>query len=206
MPHFAFATWAVSTLQPCRPRCSMHRSPPPFSSYSASAHFVRRRCSSLVAHAEPEADKKVEYNTEFGYSRKDIFLIGGGLIGLGYVMYYGLQAAGMDAGMAGNWVQLIIFLGICVGWVSTYVYRVATKVWLHQCIQQLASRMDLKCCTVCILYGKYTCPCFVCFILAAQILKTCSCKTAKVGDFAAQKFASAPGSLVWGALCVCCSK
>eukprot|EP00877_Chromochloris_zofingiensis_P007073 jgi/Chrzof1/2619/Cz11g22200.t1 len=105
----------------------MHRSPPPFSSYSASAHFVRRRCSSLVAHAEPEADKKVEYNTEFGYSRKDIFLIGGGLIGLGYVMYYGLQAAGMDAGMAGNWVQLIIFLGICVGWVSTYVYRVATK-------------------------------------------------------------------------------
>lgn len=30
--------------------------------------------------------------------------------------------------MAGNIVQAIIFLGICVGWVSTYVYRVATKV------------------------------------------------------------------------------
>lgn len=39
----------------------------------------------------------------------------------------GLQALGMDAGMAGNWVQLVIFLGICIGWVSTYLYRVATK-------------------------------------------------------------------------------
>ena len=28
----------------------------------------------------------------------------------------------------GNWVQLIIFVGICIGWVSTYVWRVATKV------------------------------------------------------------------------------
>lgn len=34
----------------------------------------------------------------------------------------------MEAGYAGNWVQLIIFMGVCVGWVSTYVYRVATKV------------------------------------------------------------------------------
>lgn len=42
-------------------------------------------------------------------------------------MYYGLQAAGMDAGMAGNWVQLIIFLGICVGWVGSYLWRVANK-------------------------------------------------------------------------------
>ncbi|CAG9465952.1 unnamed protein product [Pedinophyceae sp. YPF-701] len=33
----------------------------------------------------------------------------------------------MEPGMAGNWVQLIIFLGICVGWISTYLYRVATK-------------------------------------------------------------------------------
>lgn len=54
-------------------------------------------------------------------------LLGGGLIGLGYALYYGLQATGMEAGYAGNWVQLIIFLGICVGWVSTYFWRVATK-------------------------------------------------------------------------------
>lgn len=69
----------------------------------------------------------VQYNTEFGYSRKDIILIGVGLIGLGYILYYGLQAYGMDAAMAGNWVQLIIFLGICVGWIGSYLFRVATK-------------------------------------------------------------------------------
>jgi len=107
----------------------------------------------------------------FGYSRLDVMLIGGGLIGLGYALYYGLQvsslhamdtlarsiaeivlpypcplvhndvdehlngflaycdlqAFGMDAGMAGNYVQLIIFLGICVGWIGSYLWRVATK-------------------------------------------------------------------------------
>jgi hypothetical protein len=39
-----------------------------------------------------------------------------------------LQATGMDAGMAGNFVQATIFMGICVGWVSTYLWRVANKV------------------------------------------------------------------------------
>jgi hypothetical protein len=34
----------------------------------------------------------------------------------------------MDAGMAGNFVQATIFMGICVGWVSTYLWRVANKV------------------------------------------------------------------------------
>ena len=68
-----------------------------------------------------------QYNTEFGYSRKDIILIGVGLIALGYALYYGLQAGGMDPGMAGNYVQLVIFLGICVGWIGSYLYRVSTK-------------------------------------------------------------------------------
>ena len=30
-------------------------------------------------------------SAKFGYSRKDVIIIGGGLIGLGYAMYYGLQ-------------------------------------------------------------------------------------------------------------------
>lgn len=34
----------------------------------------------------------------------------------------------MDAGMAGSWTSLITFVGTCVAWVGTYVYRVATKV------------------------------------------------------------------------------
>lgn len=90
--------------------------------------------AALVARAaggesqQKSEEPPVKYNTEFGYSRKDILLIGAGLIALGYALYYGLQATGMEAGMAGNWVQLIIFMGICVGWVSTYLFRVATKV------------------------------------------------------------------------------
>ncbi|PNH07655.1 hypothetical protein TSOC_005843 [Tetrabaena socialis] len=80
---------------------------------------------SVVARASEE--KEVNYNKQFGYSRKDIILIGVGLIALGYALYYGLQATGMEPGFAGNWVQLIIFMGICVFWVSTYVFRVATK-------------------------------------------------------------------------------
>ncbi|EFN53985.1 hypothetical protein CHLNCDRAFT_13261, partial [Chlorella variabilis] len=66
-------------------------------------------------------------NTEFGYSRKDVLIIGGALTGAGFALYYGLQATGMDAGMAGNWAQLIIFVGLCFGWVGSYLFRVATK-------------------------------------------------------------------------------
>lgn len=67
---------------------------------------------------------------EFGYTRKDIILIGGGLIGFGFALYYGLQAAGVDALVAGNYVQLFVFVGICLGYISTYFYRVANKVLL----------------------------------------------------------------------------
>jgi hypothetical protein len=52
------------------------------------------------------------------------------LILLGYALYFGLQAAGVDPLMAGNFTQLIIFIGLCVGWVGTYVFRVANKVLL----------------------------------------------------------------------------
>lgn len=75
----------------------------------------------------------MQKNTEFGYSRKDVLIIGFGLIAFGYILYYGLQAAGLDAGLAGNWVQLIIFLGICVGWVGSYLFRVANKASRTNC-------------------------------------------------------------------------
>ena len=42
-------------------------------------------------------------------------------------MYYGLQAAGVEQGMAGNYVQLIIFCFLCFGWVGSYLWRVANK-------------------------------------------------------------------------------
>ncbi|GIM02808.1 hypothetical protein Vretimale_7653 [Volvox reticuliferus] len=118
-------------------RKSTHKCFAPFSlgrlnvkSIRQSAGFGARVCPgrarTSVASSSDDG-KKVMYNTEFGYSRKDVLIITGGLIALGYGLYYGLQAMGMEAGYAGNWVQLIIFMGICVGWVSTYIYRVATK-------------------------------------------------------------------------------
>eukprot|EP01026_Neomeris_dumetosa_P051018 TRINITY_DN44840_c0_g1_i1.p2 TRINITY_DN44840_c0_g1~~TRINITY_DN44840_c0_g1_i1.p2 ORF type:complete len:163 (-),score=20.20 TRINITY_DN44840_c0_g1_i1:221-709(-) len=72
-------------------------------------------------------NKNSEPQYEFGYSRKDILLLGGGIIGLGYGLYYGVQALGVDSATAGNYVQLGIFLVICVGYSLTYIRRVATK-------------------------------------------------------------------------------
>ena len=65
---------------------------------------------------------------QFGYTRKDVILLGGGILGFGYALYYGLQAAGYDALVAGNIVQIFVFLGIGVGYISTYIFRVANKV------------------------------------------------------------------------------
>ena len=70
----------------------------------------------------------MQYNQEFGYSRKDVLLIGLAFIGVGYALYYGAQAVGIEATTAGNYVQLLIFLIICVGYISTYIFRVANKV------------------------------------------------------------------------------
>eukprot|EP00798_Chlamydomonas_sp_ICE-L_P020839 gene20839-27671_t len=89
---------------------------------------VSQRTASLVPRAtEGEKTPGVVYNKEFGYSRKDVILIGVAMFATGYGMYYGLQATGMESGMAGNWVQLIMILGLSLGWVSTYIFRVATK-------------------------------------------------------------------------------
>lgn len=43
------------------------------------------------AHGCPANPLSSQRNTEFGYSRKDVILIGAGMIGAGYAMYYGLQ-------------------------------------------------------------------------------------------------------------------
>lgn len=114
-----------SLARPCRLLLARRRRSAPLAPpVRATNDPDANNANNAPADAKPRTSV---YNTEFGYTRKDIFLLGAGLIALGYVMYYGLQATGMDAGMAGNWVQLTIFLGICVGYVSTYVYRVATK-------------------------------------------------------------------------------
>jgi len=64
----------------------------------------------------------------FGYTRKDVMLLGGGLTGAGFASYYGLQTfAGMDAVKAGNAVQLTFVLGLTLVWVASYVLRVFNK-------------------------------------------------------------------------------
>ena len=108
---------------------------------TAPRRNTKRSTSSFTISAQQQQDDdSPKPNTEFGYSRKDIIIIGGGLIGVGYASYYGLQAAGVEPGMAGNFVQAGIFLGICIGWVGSYLYRVATKKMTY--VQQLKDYED----------------------------------------------------------------
>ena len=108
-----------------------------------------RRFAATVVRAEPD-DSSVQYNKEFGYSRKDVILIGVGLVAFGYALYYGLQAAGVEQLTAGNVTQLIIFVGLCVGWIGSYVYRVANKVRtasIYGCQLRAPVVRELHCCT-----------------------------------------------------------
>ncbi|KAK9807393.1 hypothetical protein WJX73_000074 [Symbiochloris irregularis] len=72
-------------------------------------------------------EKPVKYSDEFGYSRKDVLLLGGGILALGYGLYYGLQAAGVEAGKAGNFVQAGVVFGLCIAWTASYILRVVNK-------------------------------------------------------------------------------
>uniref|UniRef100_A0A2P2L9A0 Uncharacterized protein n=1 Tax=Rhizophora mucronata TaxID=61149 RepID=A0A2P2L9A0_RHIMU len=44
-----------------------------------------------------------------------------------YVLLFTLQFAGVDPLQAGNVVQLVMVLGLTVGWISTYIFRVSNK-------------------------------------------------------------------------------
>ncbi|XP_004503261.1 uncharacterized protein [Cicer arietinum] len=63
----------------------------------------------------------------FGYSRKDVLLIGLGVTLFGIGLKSGLEFAGVDPLQAGNVVQLVLVLGLTVGWISTYIFRVSNK-------------------------------------------------------------------------------
>ncbi|KAF8022583.1 hypothetical protein BT93_F0178 [Corymbia citriodora subsp. variegata] len=63
----------------------------------------------------------------FGYNRKDVLLIGVGVTVLGVGLKSGLEFAGVDPLQAGNVVQLVLVLGLTVGWISTYIFRVSNK-------------------------------------------------------------------------------
>ncbi|XP_042499920.1 uncharacterized protein LOC122078124 [Macadamia integrifolia] len=63
----------------------------------------------------------------FGYSRKDVLLIGVGVTVLGIGLKSGLEFVGVDPLQAGNVVQLVLVLGLTIGWISTYIFRVSNK-------------------------------------------------------------------------------
>uniref|UniRef100_A0A0D9V6V8 Uncharacterized protein n=1 Tax=Leersia perrieri TaxID=77586 RepID=A0A0D9V6V8_9ORYZ len=110
----------------------------------------RRRLVPKSSSDEPKST--TEEKTPFGYTRKDVLLIGVGVTLFGYGLKYGLEVTcvpalfsitapvrccslvGVDPLQAGNAVQLIIVLGMTVGWISTYMFRVANKdmTYAHQ--------------------------------------------------------------------------
>jgi hypothetical protein len=78
------------------------------------------------ANAESEGDTSSE-KTPFGYTRKDVLLIGVGVIGAGFALKYGLEAVGVDSLVAGNIIQITFVLGLTVLWIFSYIFRVANK-------------------------------------------------------------------------------
>jgi len=80
------------------------------------------------ADVNPDApEKEFIQNKEFGYSRKDIILIGVGILVAGFGSYFGMLAAGVDLILAGNIEVAIFVLGLTVAWTASYVFRVAKK-------------------------------------------------------------------------------
>nr|CAB3478609.1 unnamed protein product [Digitaria exilis] len=82
--------------------------------------------SSSEASADDSPSPKQE-KAPFGYTRKDVLLIGVGVTAFGVGLKYGLELLGVDPLQAGNVVQLLVVLGMTVGWISTYMFRVANK-------------------------------------------------------------------------------
>ncbi|KAG8379388.1 hypothetical protein BUALT_Bualt07G0083400 [Buddleja alternifolia] len=78
--------------------------------------------------------------TPFGYTRKDVLLIGVGLTVVGIGLKSGLEYVGVDPLQAGNVVQLVLVLGLTVGWISTYIFRVSNKEMTYA--QQLRDYED----------------------------------------------------------------
>ncbi|KAL4633034.1 uncharacterized protein LOC142630729 isoform X2 [Castanea sativa] len=72
-------------------------------------------------------DSSDQAKKPFGYTRKDVLLIGVGVTVIGVGLKTGLEFVGVDPLQAGNVVQLVLVLGLTVGWISTYIFRVSNK-------------------------------------------------------------------------------
>ncbi|XP_020580407.1 uncharacterized protein LOC110024655 [Phalaenopsis equestris] len=88
------------------------------------------KCSSSSSSGGSSDDSNGYSNKDkvpFGYTRKDVILIGVGLTVIGVGLKSGLEFAGVDPLQAGNVVQLVLVLGLTVGWIFTYIFRVSNK-------------------------------------------------------------------------------
>ncbi|CAH9129124.1 unnamed protein product [Cuscuta epithymum] len=96
-------------------------------SYSTSkeSNILVPECSLDSNSSNDKSPKKDKI--PFGYTRKDVLLIGLGLTVAGYGLKSGLELFGVDSLQAGNVVQLVMVLGLTVGWISTYIFRVSNK-------------------------------------------------------------------------------
>ncbi|KAL0919230.1 hypothetical protein M5K25_011312 [Dendrobium thyrsiflorum] len=88
------------------------------------------KCNSSSSSGDTSQDSNGYSDKEkvpFGYTRKDVLLIGVGLTVVGVGLKSGLEFAGVDPLQSGNVVQLVLVLGLTVGWIFTYIFRVSNK-------------------------------------------------------------------------------
>ncbi|CAN4124306.1 unnamed protein product [Withania somnifera] len=97
-------------------------------SYNMGMQKVPRMITKASSKPSGSSDGSLgQDKTPFGYTRKDVLLIGLGVTLLGYGLKSGLEFLGFDPLQAGNVVQLVLVLGLTVGWISTYIFRVSNK-------------------------------------------------------------------------------
>ena len=95
-----------------------------------NARLQKRRASLRRRGGESEA-------VPFGYTRKDVLLIGFGTTAGGILMYNALQQFGMSSANAGNIVQITFVFGLTLVWVASYLFRVKNKEMTY--VKQLKS-------------------------------------------------------------------
>ncbi|GAQ81818.1 hypothetical protein KFL_000920030 [Klebsormidium nitens] len=103
---------------------------------SAPKSVKNSRRISVRANADSETDSG-SGKAPFGYTRKDVLVLGLGVIVAGFALKYGLEAVGVDPLVAGNVIQISFVLGLMILWVFSYVFRVANKEMTY--VKQLKS-------------------------------------------------------------------
>ena len=96
-----------------------------------------RAAVARAASEETEAGGGESEAVPFGYTRKDVLLIGFGTTAGGILMYNALQQFGMSSANAGNIVQITFVFGLTLVWVASYLFRVKNKEMTY--VKQLKS-------------------------------------------------------------------